>query len=49
MAGKNQSCPGCGYKIRRPDGYLTNYKGKSWHVGCLESFIKGKQALEKRR
>jgi len=42
MAGKNQTCPGCGHKIKRPDGYLASYHGKSWHVGCLEVHLKGK-------
>ena len=48
MAGKNQRCPGCGHKIRRPDGFLTNYRGQSWHIGCLETHIKGKVKAETR-
>lgn len=35
MAGKNQYCPLCGFRIKRPDGYLTKWQGKSAHCGCV--------------
>lgn len=48
MAGKNQTCPGCGYKIKRPDGFLINHQGKSWHIGCLEQYLKAKWEMDRK-
>ena len=42
----SRSCEGCGYKIKRPDGYLTEYQGKTWHVSCLEQHIVSRKKTE---
>ena len=36
-------CNGCGHDIRQPDGFLTRYKGKRYHVGCLEAYLHHKK------
>jgi hypothetical protein len=40
MSGKNQTCTICGYKISRSDrSYLTQWQGKSAHVGCVRQKV----------
>lgn len=39
---KNSKCPLCGFKIKRPDGYLTKFQGKSAHCGCVQQWVTGR-------
>ena len=47
MAGKNQTCPLCSHKIKRPDGFLTKWQNKSAHIGCVEQTVKANKITQK--
>lgn len=36
---RNRKCPLCGREIKRPDGYLTQFQGKSAHCSCVQQWV----------
>ena len=44
--GKGKCCF-CGHWIRAKEGYITRYKGKLCHVGCLGQKVRNEAEAEK--